>query len=188
MINNKHYSLIKISLDTAKVYKTDKSFLYEFSAIQRKIPHRQILRSGEEYKEYEPHITVVYGIENNVPAVSVVKMCKQIITEPIRITIGKIDRFRAEQHDVLIIRVISPDLIKLNTAIRKKLGIKLSYNEYCPHITLAYVNKDTCRKIDGMNHSLLGDRLHITELTYVHYNEISRRENSYDFNIGRNHA
>ena len=96
-------------------------------------------------RETEPHITVRYGLHTTDP-----KDVSDLINGfgPIEITLDKTDMFSIDEkpYDVVIAQVISPKLMKLNKLISDNLEFTTDYNEYKPHLTLAYVQKGEADK------------------------------------------
>lgn len=102
----------------------------------------------EEYGlEYYPHVTVLYGLTQDEDSENVKKICAQ--TKPFEIEFGEISSFRNhDDFDVLKVDIISPELHDLSGKIRQ-LPNENKYPEYCPHMTLGYVKKGTCKEIEG---------------------------------------
>ena len=118
----------------------------------KKIPDK-ILYRGEyglkSGREDDVHITVLYGICTE----SVNKIEQSLEGEkPIEVEIDKIDLFITNQkYDVIKLNVLSQDLYKLNSKLDKSLEHVEKYEKFEPHITLAYVNKNSGWKYFGFD-------------------------------------
>ena len=126
---------------------------------EENIPEASLAPDG---REREVHITVAYGFLNTVPADEV----RALITEPIQISLGKISRFR-NQTDVIKVEVISPGLERLHYALRDHFGprLEISYKDFTPHLTLAYVVSGECMEVDGSDY-FSGQRYVGKDFTY----------------------
>lgn len=104
--------------------------IQEFAA---KIPEEQI---GEEGREDESHVTVLYGIDTEDPDTAAVAFHGQ---RPIRIKFGTLSLFKNDDADVLKLDVDSPALNDLNEEIRGVLPHVDKQLKYVPHCTVAYL-------------------------------------------------
>ena len=105
------------------------------------------LNIKEGGKEEDTHITLFYGIctDNG-------ELVKNVLSneKPISATLDKIGCFvNNDGFDVVIIKVNSPDLERLNKKIADELNVKITHNKYKPHCTIAYVKKGNARKYAG---------------------------------------
>lgn len=111
-------------------------------------PDDVVPENGKTGYEDEPHITVIYGIHDNITAEEVLATIKDF--GPIHVTLSKISKFKQDELDVLKIDVESQDLQDLNALLADKF--KDSYTnkfpEYHPHMTLAYVKKGAAENLD----------------------------------------
>jgi len=99
---------------------------------------------GEFGKEDEPHITILYGLHGEV---SFEKM-KQITDNHdglVDFNVTGIDCFENEDYDVLKLNIKSEDLNKLNSEACKHPYTN-DYDEYHPHMTVAYLKKGKDKK------------------------------------------
>ena len=72
--------------------------------------------------------------------------------EPIQANITGLNAFQSEQHDVLYLAIESEGLLALNEQLQALTGKPSDYDEYTPHITLAYLKPNTAQKyIDEMS-------------------------------------
>ena len=116
-----------------------------------KVPDEDVYKLGDpEYgKTKRPHITVLYGID---PAEG--EKTKKILAKVpknLSATLGKVSLFHppGKDFDVLKIDVTSPTLAKVNALLRKSVKYTNSYNEFKPHVTIAYLKKGTGDKYVG---------------------------------------
>jgi hypothetical protein len=116
---------------------------------QEQIPEADLAGDG---LERDSHVTVLYGF---APKVSYKAVEPLLPDERIQFKLGRIRRFEANERrpesDVLVVEVESEDLKKLHTKIRDEMGedVQLSYPDYTPHLTLAYVKPGSCKGLDG---------------------------------------
>ena len=98
-------------------------------------------------RENEPHITVKFGTHTDDP-----EEIKEALKDmwPAKVTLGRISTFKNEDNDVIKIDVISDDLNEANKRIAKKCKCTDTHPEYKPHVTIAYVKKDSCNYLEGM--------------------------------------
>lgn len=105
-------------------------------ALARLIPDDALAGDG---REETPHVTLKYGLLADDPS-GVRDLLRDEHT--IILTLGPVDVFKAEEpgadHDVIIIRVSSPDLVRLNRKLTDEVDNETTFT-YNPHITLAYV-------------------------------------------------
>lgn len=102
-------------------------------------------RSGKG-RELQPHVTVKYGIHEQSPD----PVFSLIDNKSIEFALGSVTRFTSDKnYDVLIVEVVSPNLGKLNSDISLDFDCTDTHPEYKPHLTLAYVNKDAMKELDG---------------------------------------
>ena len=100
-------------------------------------------------KEKDPHVTILYGLDADIPDEDIEKEIKQIT--PPEIKLGKVSSFENDKFDVLKIDIVSDDLHELNKKF-KEFPFKSDYPDYIPHLTLAYTNKGAAKKyIDKLN-------------------------------------
>jgi hypothetical protein len=109
-------------------------------ALARLIPDGVLAEDG---REDNPHVTLKYGLDADTPA-EVRSLLKG--EHSISLIIGPIDVFSGEEtgtdHDVIILRVYSPDLVRLNRKLSDEVDNTTTFS-YNPHITLAYVKPGT---------------------------------------------
>lgn len=94
--------------------------------------------------ENEPHVTVLYGLHTENPDEVKETLANE---KPFKIKLGLVSKFSAPEFDVLKIDVESTELFDLNKKLRT-----LEYtteHKYKPHVTLSYVEKDSCDNLIG---------------------------------------
>lgn len=101
--------------------------------------------------ETEPHITILYGLHENVNDSDVEKIVKSVDGDDIVIDITGIDIFQNDEFDVVKMTVKSEYLTKLHYELCK-LPNSDKYPTYNPHITIAYVNKNMGSKYQKSNY------------------------------------
>lgn len=97
-------------------------------------------------REYEPHITVLYGLhaEKEDEVKNLLKKVKSF-----HVKLGKVSIFTtSDEFDVIKIEVNSPQLHEINKLLRK-LPHTNKFPDYKPHITLAYIKKDKCKNLNN---------------------------------------
>ncbi len=100
-------------------------------------------------REEELHITVLYGLHTQSPAVA-----KEVArrTEPFTVELGRMSLFIDSPHfDVLKIGVKCQELHELNGLFRKKVEYTNRFNDYKPHVTLAYLKKGKGWRYEGVD-------------------------------------
>jgi 2'-5' RNA ligase len=115
--------------------------------------------------EREIHVTVAYGFVDVTPddvreAISGIGR--------VAVTLGDVTKFdTSPEHDVLKIDVHSPDLENLHYTLRDLFGksLDVTFKEYHPHLTLAYVKKGACADLVGHG-KFSGNTYVFTSLVY----------------------
>lgn len=93
---------------------------------------------AEDGREKHPHITIKYGIHTNNPMIIRAILERE---KPIKYKLGEMSLFKLKDHNVLIVKVISPDLKRLNAKIKRLTMTTDTHPIYKPHVTIAYVKK-----------------------------------------------
>lgn len=111
--------------------------------LQRKIKLEDIFNddSNEYGLELSPHITVLYGLKNED---DYGKLKDYFKNKPqIKFTIGEISLFESpdKPYDVLKFEIISNDLVKYNSYVRENFDCDITFPDYKPHMTIAYLVK-----------------------------------------------
>lgn len=139
---------------------------YQYSSIQVSLPPSdadKIFEWGEEHiednkiffdaqepvygREDELHITVLYGLHTEQS-----ELVRELLrNEPaFRVKLGAVSIFAASRKfDVVKIEIISDALHHLNEKLSYNLASTVLYNKYQPHITIAFVEKESCNHLRG---------------------------------------
>lgn len=99
---------------------------------------------AEDGREDEPHVTVLYGLQSLDGVEKAISGFGKVA-----ITLGETSIFENDEYDVVKIDVDSEQLHRLNGVVAK-LPNENKYDEYEPHVTLAYVKKGAGEKYVGM--------------------------------------
>lgn len=104
------------------------------------------LDQGMEGFEDTPHTTVKYGLHDET-ADKITELIKGF--GPIKLNFENVTKFEINpDFDVLKVDVASDKLMRLNKIISNNMESTDKY-EYIPHVTLAYVEKGTCKDLVG---------------------------------------
>jgi len=108
----------------------------------KKIKKNDLYVGEEDWHGYgiekNSHITVKYGIlTGNTDEINKVLKGEKGGT----VELDKIDLFENDDFDVLIIRVKSKDLNRINKKISDNIKNEDKYSKYQPHMTIAYLKK-----------------------------------------------
>ncbi len=94
-----------------------------------------------EGREFDPHITVKYGIETDGPGAVFEALQGE---PPIKAKLGRVSLFEPSESSggaaVLKVDVISTDLERINEKIMRLVPCVTKHPIYIPHMTLAYVD------------------------------------------------
>lgn len=115
-------------------------------------------------RENEPHITVLYGLNTTNDA-----QVRELVeaSDPIEVELGEVSAFTTnEDYDVLKIDVISKQLSELNSKLDNALETPgKTFNEYQPHVTIAYLRKGEAQKYIG-DSRFKGQKITLNDLTF----------------------
>jgi len=102
--------------------------------------------------ETDSHVTVIWGLldDNSQQVADVVDGFGTFELEFKRTMI-----FEIEDMDVVVVEVHSPELEALHELLLKSLPNEQTYDEYRPHLTLAYVKQGTGAKYGDLEVPLL---------------------------------
>lgn len=138
--------------DFMKILEYKSSTMYEYGClmIYVKFPNWQAFTNSidksilyepqnERYGiETDPHITILYGIHDNVGDRDVVNLFSDIKKTDFDLILKGIDCFKNKDYDVLKLNVKSEKLNQLNN-IAKTLPHTNTFPDYKPHLTIAYL-------------------------------------------------
>ena len=134
MIDGKEYGCIMVDFHVPE---------YEWRTLLRSIVMDEDVYDDETNKyglETKPHTTVLYGIHDWEFDFDDIKKMLPPISEMTAIITG-ISHFDSEKYDVVKLDVECPRFHEVNGKLRKVLSYTNEFQEYLPHITLAYVKK-----------------------------------------------
>ena len=97
-------------------------------------------------RETDPHVTVKYGLHEDRPSEELLRIIEE--TQPFEIELMPASIYEAPDYDVLKFEVEGEALRALNTRISERPHTD-TYPEYRPHLTVAYIQKGTCRELIG---------------------------------------
>jgi len=113
----------------------------EVKQIQKVITNQELYIEEDDDSyglETEPHVTLLYGLHENVPTESVKNILKnKIFGECI---IRNLSRFKQDEYDVLKFEVQGDILHQVNKEL-KELPHTSNFPDYKPHLTVAYLKK-----------------------------------------------
>lgn len=100
-------------------------------------------------REDEIHITILYGLHTERPDQVIETLQGE---PPIKAKLGKVDVFSNPfKFDVVVVRIISEDLERLNRKLAAQVEYTNHYREYNPHLTIAYVKKGKGWRHSGLD-------------------------------------
>ena len=95
------------------------------------------------------HLTVLFGLKNCNYQDVLGKIVKSGL-KSVSTTLGKIGKFSLDDCDAIYLEVNpSFELAKLRSFIKNNFENQQTYNEFRPHITLAYVKQNSCNHLVG---------------------------------------
>lgn len=95
--------------------------------------------------ETKPHVTVLYGLHDEVHEDLVCRVC-QGVEGPLEVEVKGLSTFDKDGYDVLKFDVDSNLLRKMNKAFRSFPYTNDYEGEFDPHMTIAYLKKGTASK------------------------------------------
>lgn len=133
-------------------------------AIYHEHPYQTDFRSG---LEEVPHTTVLFGLKDEQDFFPIRKYFSEQL--PINFQIGKIKAFRNDDkpYDVLVLEINSKDLPKHHWWIRDNFDTHNNFPDYQAHMTLAYIQKGTCKEIEG-KHPWMGTGYKCSKVKFSH--------------------
>lgn len=113
-------------------------------------------------KSKDPHITLVYSKEQSVDAKKLLKTLNQTFKDYGVAEITGADSFGKEEDKAcIVLKLKSPQLKRINTALVQFGDIKHSYPDFSPHLTLFYDVKqeEADYWVDWLNQKVKGKML-----------------------------
>jgi len=109
-------------------------------------PFHIYINESEDIKgyEYDPHLTLLYGLHENVKERDVDHIIENI--EPFTIKITSISYFEQDTHDVLYLKVDLNNTLKKYRELAETLPFTSNHSNYNPHITICYMKKGTAKQ------------------------------------------
>lgn len=144
------YSSVLVNLDSAKLVGIARALIDPDDLTQVE----GYGNSVSDGLETDPHVTVLYGLLDNDPEV-VSDLISQNWDRPVKIVFGKTMIFEIDDYDVVVVEIISDDLKALHELL-ESLPNEQTYDEYRPHMTLAYVKTGTGSKYDELELPVTG--------------------------------
>jgi len=95
--------------------------------------------------EYEPHVTILYGIHHDKFNLLDLQPILQKLNT-IKVSSKQIDAFQNDKFDVLKFNIDSPDLHAMNKKVCNSMEYTNDYPDYHPHATIAYLKPGTSSK------------------------------------------
>ena len=135
--NTTNYAFLMIEYDTPQFIKE----------LQQKISKDDIFEKDDSYGiERETHVTLVPCLDNDIDLDEIKKILLPL--KDYEIFLSNISSFKNEEFDVLKCDAQSMNLYKTNREITDKFETHSNYKEYHPHMTVAYLKKDTSKKYE----------------------------------------
>jgi len=116
----------------------------------KKVKDKDLYTPPEDYihgREEEPHVTVLYGIHSQLPT-EVAKIISNGLSFEIKLKNVSIFTNNA-MFDVVKIEAISPSLNYFNSLLKNNINNTQHFNNYQPHVTVAYIKKGRCSDLCG---------------------------------------
>lgn len=110
----------------------------------RAIPDDDLADHG---RETTPHITIKYGLDSDKRLIA-----QRIVDlwDDVQLTFGRVELFRNDEHDVVVVKVDSPQLRSMHRVL-SALPNKEEERPYNPHLTIAYVKKGRGERYIGQS-------------------------------------
>ncbi len=146
-----------------------------FMSLQSKIPEECIYTEPDDYGlEERPHVTIMYGLKEDP---NDLLERHSFYGDEFNITIGDIKSFRnnsKEPYDVLILEILDTDggFEEIHSLLKSNLENDWKYDDYKPHMTLAYVKPNTCLNLEGIDHPLKNKRITVESITHTDPEEV----------------
>lgn len=127
--------------------------------------------------EKESHVTLLYGLHNNVSDEQVKGVIEKIIFGPCKIT--NLSLFRTNEYDILKYDVNGNGIYESNTEL-KKFPHTTDFPDYHPHLTVAYLKPNTGKKYSK---SLSSGQSYTLIPKYAVYSKTNGTKEKLDINV-----
>lgn len=122
-----------------------------------------------------PHITLLYGLHEDVSLEDVKECFNGVSADDISLAVNSVSVFENKEFDVVKLSIEeNPLLIELNRRL-SNLPNSNEFPEYKPHITIAYVKKGLGRKYANSEYS--------STISDIHHIVYSNNHKEYKFEI-----
>lgn len=155
---------------------------YEFSSTQANLPKQlasRIIKWGRTHipnsdifrdpsdpsfgRESEMHVTILYGLHDSQPTEIAEFLESQ---EPFEVRLGDVTLFENhDKFDVVKLDASGTGLFKLNRLLRSNFHYTNRFPEYKPHVTIAYVRKDTSGSL-AKDDTFKGEKFLVEEIKF----------------------
>lgn len=116
-------------------------------------------------RETEPHVTVLFGLHNDIPDSDIEGKIADIQNNPPKIDFKGVSAFSNPVFDVLKFDVESEDMHQLNKEFTK-FPHTTSYPDYHPHCTIAYLKPRMAQKYIKKVNNLADIAMEISHVVY----------------------
>ena len=100
--------------------------------------------------EENPHITILYGIHEDEVDPDVIMSIIEENMEDVNVMISKISIFEMEEYDVVKYDIpLTKQILKYRKMFEDNFENTQDFSEYHPHMTIAYVKKNTGKKYES---------------------------------------
>lgn len=128
------------------------------------IPQKHLTMEGIQA---DPHITIKYGFVEDDQAT--IRKIREYLTSvgPIKVKLKGLDHFPdSGDGAVLLVKIDSPQLKKVNSYISKHFACEDKYPEYKPHLTLAYIQPQYLPLYEDIQEALFDQEIEITHTVF----------------------
>lgn len=136
--------------------------------LQRKIKKEDVYNDETNNfgLELNPHVTILYGLKNENDYEPLKQYFKN--KPEVKVSIGEISLFENDDkpYDVLKFNIISPDLVKYNSYVKENFDCDITFPNYQPHLTIAYVNKGQGKKYLNLDSDLVDEVFRESDLEF----------------------
>ena len=103
------------------------------------------IKDGDYGYEKEPHTTIIYGLhQDEINLDEIYNEIKKL--KPVNVSIDTISFFECDEYDVVKFDVPITSELKTYRKTFMKFPNTQTYNNYVPHLTIAYVKKGEAKK------------------------------------------